>query len=186
MKRQLYGEMHPRERPWASTTWPTCWSPWQRYDDAEAAYRPSLAINRKLLGESHRTIANNLTQHRLRRVRQGRDKSAIETMRESLDMSRKELGPEHPELGARASSLAYWLVEEGEFDEAERLVDEALNIRRKALGAEHPQVGGALTDQGQSVAGREALRGCARNWRPRRDKHTADSLPPGSWQSRRR
>ena len=117
----------------------------ERYDDAEAAYRPALAINRKLLGESHPTIANNLSNIAYVEYAKGETKSAIKTLRQSLDMSRKELGPDHPEVGGRAAGLAYWLIEEGEYAEAGELVDEAIAIRRKALGPQHPQVAGTIT-----------------------------------------
>ena len=50
-----------------------------KLDDAEAAYREALAINRKLLGDEPPDDRAQPEQHRLRRVREGRARSAIKT-----------------------------------------------------------------------------------------------------------
>jgi tetratricopeptide (TPR) repeat protein len=119
---------------------------------AENAYRESLAMKRKLLGDSHPLIADGMSNLGFVLYRKGDRQGGIELLRDALKMRRQELGAEHPDVAGGAGDLAYLLIESGEYQEAGPLVDESLVIGRKLFGNEDPRVGGTLVMKASLLA----------------------------------
>ncbi|MFT3775669.1 MAG: CHAT domain-containing protein [Minicystis sp.] len=118
------------------------------YKQAEAYFRESLAIARRLLGADHPEVA--VTLDMLASVRQGMgDYGGAERLyQEALAIRRARLGEEHPDLALTLSNLASLYQAMGDAAAAEPLYEEALSIQRKCYGEEHREVAFNLDNLG--------------------------------------
>ncbi|MDC0667100.1 serine/threonine-protein kinase [Nannocystis radixulma] len=110
------------------------------HDEAEAAYRESIAIYEAERGEDHPLTA--LVRSNLANLhsRGGKHADAIAGHRRALADLERWLGPEHPELTHPLLGLGADLLKIGQPDEARAVFERVLTIREQALGADHPDV----------------------------------------------
>ena len=131
---------------------------------AETLLREALDLRRRLLGQEHPIVAQNLSSLGAALGVQGRYDEAEPLLREALDMYRALLEPGHPALIEALNNLAKLTHRRGDLDGAERLYGEAIEIERSRFGAAHPKLARLLgnladvrRDKGD-LAGAEKLR----------------------------
>ncbi len=117
-------------------------------DEAEAFYRESLAMNRKLLGDKHPEIANGLENVAMSLQDKGDLAGAEDMYRQSLTMRRELLGENHPEVGRTLMNLASLRYDRGDTGEAIADMREVLSIYRKVYPADHPETARVLNALG--------------------------------------
>jgi tetratricopeptide (TPR) repeat protein len=108
------------------------WIALARGDDEAAGdlQRRSLAIRTKLLGSSHRLVADSLVALAAVAERQQSYTEAEEALREALRIRREALGSQHLQVALCLQRLAGLLVQQVRHAEAEPLAREALAIVR--------------------------------------------------------
>lgn len=123
---------------------------WERgqFSEARVALEQELRIRRKLLGEQHTEVAQNLNDFAALLYAEGDYAGAEKIFREALAMRRNLLGDDHPEIAGTLNNLAFLLQLQGDYVGAEPLYWEALGIYKRALGDEDPLVATALANLG--------------------------------------
>jgi tetratricopeptide (TPR) repeat protein/predicted Ser/Thr protein kinase len=109
-------------------------------EEALAEYRKALALDEKVLGAEHPTIARLQNQIGDALGRIGRFEEAIAANRRALAICEKAFGPNHPDTASAHDHLGGCLFEQGRTVEAVAEHRRALSIREQALGPEHPLV----------------------------------------------
>jgi eukaryotic-like serine/threonine-protein kinase len=124
---------------------------------SDSINRQVLAIDRRLYGDRHPRVADDLInlgaiQHEL-----GDYPQAEQFYRQAFEMERAWYGPEHPEVASVLTMLGRTLVMEHRYDDADSLLREALAIQEHAYGPVHPRVASALNALGSAALSRGAL-----------------------------
>ncbi len=101
-------------------------------DEAEALFRETLAIERRLEGDRGPGVAATLNNLGVLLGQRGDWKAAEPLHREALEIIRAVRGPEHPEVAAGMSSLGAALEENGDLAGAEALYRDSLALRLEA------------------------------------------------------
>lgn len=127
------------------------------YQVSDSLNRQVLAIDRRLYGDRHPHVANDLVnlgaiQHEL-----GEYPAAEHFYRQALDIDRAWYGTEHPEVASILTMLGRTLVNEQRYDAADSALKEALTIQERAYGPVHPRVASALNALGVAALSRGAL-----------------------------
>ncbi|HSY17854.1 MAG TPA: tetratricopeptide repeat protein [Candidatus Acidoferrales bacterium] len=115
----------------------------------EATLYRLVAVQRKLFGDEHPSLAQSLNTLALVLRNEGKLAEAEPVRREALAMQRKLLGAESTEVATTLSNLGELLVAENKLDEAESVYRTSLMMRRKLFGDDSLQVANALTDLGR-------------------------------------
>jgi tetratricopeptide (TPR) repeat protein len=109
----------------------------RQYDEAEQLFRKALAIQRKVLGESHPGVAvivNNLAALLQRKG----DYAGAETLyRQAIELNGKVYAEDHWEIATIKSLLGGCLVAQGRYREAEPLLLESYPIIKSNFGDSH-------------------------------------------------
>ena len=113
------------------------------YAEAEAAFRESLAINKKRLGEDHPAIADSLNDVGAMSHRQGNYAQAEALYREALAIRRKHLGSEHPRTAVSSNHVADALMKQHKYAEAETVLLES-SERLQSKSADRTMIRDAL------------------------------------------
>ena len=113
---------------------------------ADSLSRLALAVDRRLNGDRHPLVADDLMNlgHFERDL--GRFAEAERHFREAFEIYRGWWGEDHFETGSALSELGGTLVEENKLDEARVALDRALAIRERVYGPDHPKVAITLND----------------------------------------
>jgi len=127
------------------------------YGRAEALNASALAMDRRLHGDSHPSIADDLINLGTVQFEWGHYADAEPQLREALQIERLHHGAEHPETASAMNSLARSLTPQGKTDEAGSLLREALAIQERAYGHVHPRVAAILVELGQVALRRHDL-----------------------------
>lgn len=122
---------------------------------ADSLNRVLLAMNRKLFGEHHPSVADKLINLGAIRFDRGRYADAERLYRQALDIMRAYYGPEHPEVASTMTMLARALIYEGRYDEASELLRRALAVDERVYGPDHPRVASALNELGNVATMRD-------------------------------
>ena len=118
-----------------------------RLEEAEVAFRESLELHRRFLGEDHPQLAVGFNNLALVMQSRGDLTNAVPLFRQAVDIHNKALGEDHVSLAFPLTNLADALHEVGEQGEAERLHRQALALRREKL-PDHPAISRNLTELG--------------------------------------
>ena len=110
---------------------------------AEGLFNRALAIRKKVFGENHRAVANNLNDLALVYSAQRKFAEAENCFKQSLAIEEK-LGGDKRKMTAKLNNLArlYWF--QSRYDEAEAMIKQVLEIDEEAKG-NHPDVATALS-----------------------------------------
>ncbi|MDP1948262.1 MAG: tetratricopeptide repeat protein [Nitrospirota bacterium] len=115
----------------------------QNYEDALAAARKSLAIQRRIWGESHpRCVASLISLARLYEE-QGVYALALPLFERALAIAEEASGPVHPNTARSLTNLARFYQDDGRYALALPLFERALAITVQVLGPDHPKTGTA-------------------------------------------
>ena len=119
------------------------------YAAADSINRRLLTISRRLYGDRHPSVADDLINIGAVQFEQGHFAQAESYYREALGILRGWYGNQNAETGSALTMLARAVVNQERYDEASRLVKEALAIYQKVYGSAHPRVASALNEVGR-------------------------------------
>ncbi len=124
-------------------------------DQAKDYYERALAIDEKVYGPEHSTVATLTNNIGTILKDQGDLAWALEWAKRALAIDEKVYGPEHPDVARDANNIGTILKAQGDLNGALKWTKRALTIDEKAYGPEHPTVaiyasniGTILQDQG--------------------------------------
>jgi len=118
------------------------------FDEAEKHLTASLEMRRRLLGDEHIDVADNLSTLGSLKCQTGDYAGARTLLEEAVAIKRKLLAEDDSALDVTLNNLATALDNLGKLDEAEKIHREVLARRRKAFGNEHPDVAVSLNNLG--------------------------------------
>jgi tetratricopeptide (TPR) repeat protein len=119
------------------------------FADARMTYERALAIDEKVYGPEHPTVAVNVNN--LGNVLQalGELAGARKAYGRALLIDERVYGREHPNVAKRVNNIGSVLRDLGELAEARAAFDRALVIDEKVYGPEHPKVAIRLNNVGE-------------------------------------
>lgn len=108
----------------------------EQFDDAEAAFRESLAVFRRELGDDPE-VAMVIGNLGVLLAETGRAEEAEDALREALEIDLRHYQPDHRAIAQDRDNLAWALRLQRDYDAAEAEYLEALAIRRQRYGERH-------------------------------------------------
>jgi serine/threonine-protein kinase len=108
-----------------------------------------LALDRRLYGDHHPAVANDLINLGANQAEWGHYAEAERYYREALAINRAWFGDRHPETASNLTMLGRVILQQGRFDEADALLRQALAIQERIYGKVHPRVASALNEIGK-------------------------------------
>ena len=118
-------------------------------DISEAINQRVLSIDRRIYGERHPQVANDLINLGAIQFEEGHFAEAEKYQRQALDITEGFYGKSHPETASAMTLLARTLVNEKRLDEAAELLKGALAIQEQVYGKVHPRVASAVNELGR-------------------------------------
>lgn len=118
------------------------------YPVADSLTRVVLEMDRRLHGDRHPSIAQDLINLGAIQHEQGQYKPAEIYYREAIEILRGWYGEDHPRSAAALTMLARTLTFDQRLDEADSLLQQALVIRERVFGPLHPQVASTANELG--------------------------------------
>jgi len=119
------------------------------FDISESINQRVLAMDRRIYGERHPQVANDLINLGAIQYEQAHFPEAEKYQRQALDITQGFYGRDHPETASAMTHVARTLVSEKRLDEAADLLQQALVIQEHAYGKVHPRVASALNELGR-------------------------------------
>jgi serine/threonine-protein kinase len=119
-----------------------------RYDVSDSLNRIVMEMTRRLHGERHPAIADNLINLGATEQERGRYAEAEAYFRRGLDLTRGWYGNDHPKTATNLTMLGRALVFQDRLDEGDTIMREALGILERVHGGTHPHVASALNEIG--------------------------------------
>ena len=119
------------------------------FDLSDAINRRVLAMDRRIYGERHPQVANDLINLGAIQYEEAHFTEAEKYQRQALDITEGFYGKNHPETASAMTLLARTLVNEKRVDEAADLLQGALAIQEQVYGKVHPRVASALNELGR-------------------------------------
>ena len=113
---------------------------------ADSLDRLVLALTRKLNGERHPLVAEDLINLGAVQQEWGHYQEAERYYREALDITQAFYGPSHYKTAAGLTVLGRALIFQKGYDDAMPLFQRALVIRERVFGKVHPQVASTLNE----------------------------------------
>ena len=110
-------------------------------DVADRLNRDALAADRRVHGDVHPDVADDLLNLAGTATTRGEYTDAERMDREALAIFERWYGPDHPETGSALMLLAQTLVPQGRLDEAAALLDRARDVFLRAYPDPHRRVG---------------------------------------------
>jgi len=124
------------------------------YKESEQLLQESLAMNRRLLGDKHREIANSLENLAGVLWVKGDLEGASSTYRQALTMQRELLGNVHPDVALTLRNLAGVIYAQGDGQGAVDTEHESLRIYRTVFPGDNPDVARVMTLLGYYLIGK--------------------------------
>jgi tetratricopeptide (TPR) repeat protein len=127
------------------------------HDEADRLNRRVLEIDRRIHGDRHPAVADDLINLGATEYERARYVEAERYRREALTIIRAWYGDTHPETASAMTLLAQALVARRAFDEAVSLLQQALATHERTYGPVHSRVAIALDALGAAALQREDL-----------------------------
>ena len=124
------------------------------YPVADSLYRRVLEIHRKLYGDRHPSVAEDLGNIAAIQQDLGFYTEAEKFDREALEITQGYYGKEHPKTAINLTMLGRALEFENKFDESDAMLKQALAIQERVYGPVHPSVAETLNE----LAANESMR----------------------------
>jgi tetratricopeptide (TPR) repeat protein/predicted Ser/Thr protein kinase len=128
-----------------------------RFDVSDSLNRRVLEMDRRLYGDGHPNVADDLINLGASQTSRGHHADAGQYYREALEILEGWYGKDHPETASAMTILAQALSPQGQFDEASELLRQALATQERVYGKVHPRVAFALNELGMVATRRKAL-----------------------------
>lgn len=119
------------------------------YDVSSSLNREALEMDRKLYGNKHPQVANDLINLGAIEQELGHYPEAEKFHREALAIIETFYGKEHPETASAYTMVARALVPQSKNTEAAQMLERALAINEKVYGKVHPRVASTLNELGK-------------------------------------
>ncbi len=113
---------------------------------SDSLNRYVLAIDRRLYGDDHPHVADDLLNLGALETRAGRNDEAERDERRALEILKAWYGDDHPETASAMTMLGRLLSSEKRYGDASALLREALAAQERAYGKVHPRVASVLGD----------------------------------------
>lgn len=118
------------------------------YDESASLNQQALDIDRRLFGEQHPAVAEELNNLGAIEADRGNLAASEANYRQSLAIVERWYGPDHPETAANLTALAQTLTSEKRDADAQACLERALAIQQKANGPIRATVGTTLNQLG--------------------------------------
>ncbi len=125
------------------------------YAISDSLNRLVLAIDRKVYGDHHAAVANDLINLGAIQFQWGRYDEAERYYRQALRINESWYGAANPATASNLTMLGRALNFEGRYAEAVEVLDSALAIQERVYGPVHPRVASVLNDLGSIALARE-------------------------------
>jgi eukaryotic-like serine/threonine-protein kinase len=135
-----------------------------RFEVSDALNRRVLEMDRRLYGDRHPNVAEDLINLGATQTSLGHHAEAGRYYRDALAIIEPWYGRTHPETASAMTILAQALVPQGSYDEADGLLRQALATQESVYGAVHPRVAFVLNEIGQVAMRRKALDDAERSY----------------------
>lgn len=119
------------------------------YAASESLNEQVLAMDRKLYGDRHPHVADDLINLGAIQYDLGHYPEAERLDRQALDITESFYGEHNPATASALTILGRTLVSEEKTDEAADILRQALEIEEQAFGKVHPRVAGTLNELGK-------------------------------------
>jgi eukaryotic-like serine/threonine-protein kinase len=119
------------------------------YDISESLNQRAFEIDRRLYGERHPNVANDLINLGAIQQEKGNPVEAERYYRQALDIIVSFYGKDHQETASAQTMLGRALVSQNRLDEAADMLRGAVAIQEKVYGKVHPRVASALNELGR-------------------------------------
>jgi len=117
-----------------------------QYSVADSLNRVVLALSRRLYGDRHPSVADDLINLGAIQQELGNYPEAERFHREALDIVRGWYGPDHPETAASLTMVGRALSYQRRLDEATEVLRQSLEVQERVYGPVHPRVASALNE----------------------------------------
>jgi eukaryotic-like serine/threonine-protein kinase len=131
------------------------------YSVSDSLNRRALAIDRKVHGNNHPKVSDDLGNLGQLQETWGHYSDAERFEREALAISRTWYGKDHPDTARKMTTLAQTLIYEGEYQEGDDLLQQALAIQERVYGNRSPHVAYVLNAIGSFANHRREFRTAA-------------------------
>jgi eukaryotic-like serine/threonine-protein kinase len=118
---------------------------WEAADDTG---RRALTMTRRVSGERHALVAEDLINLGAVQSERGKYTDAERYYREALAITESWFGKDHHQTASNLTMLGRTLVYQKRFDEGGVLLQRALGIQERVFGPDHPRVASAVNDLG--------------------------------------
>lgn len=118
------------------------------YDVADEVGRRVLSMTRRISGDRHALVADDLINLGAIQSERGKYPEAEAFYRDALAITEAWHGKDSPQTGSALTMLGRSLVYQKRFDEARVLLQRALGIQERVFGPDHPRVASAINDLG--------------------------------------
>ena len=129
--------------------------------ESAALNRRVLEFNRRLHGDRHPNVGDDLINLGAIASNRGQYGEAVEFYRRALGIISEWYGPDHPETASAMTILGQGLSLANQPDEAAALLQRALTVQETVYGPSHPRVAFALNELG-NIAMRQRHYGAAK------------------------
>ena len=121
------------------------------YSISDSLNRRVLAMDRRLYGERHPHVADDLINLGAVQLELGHFAEAERYDREALDITARWYGPSHQETASAMTILSRALVSEKRYADAAGMLEHALVIQEHVYGPVHPRVASTLNELGRAA-----------------------------------
>jgi len=128
-----------------------------RFDVSDSLNRRVLEMDRRIYGDRHPNVADDLINLGASQTSRGHHSDAGRYYRDALEILEHWYGTDHPETASAMTILAQALSPQGQFEEASELLRRALATQERVYGSVHPRVAFALNELGMVALRRKAL-----------------------------
>ena len=121
------------------------------YAISDSLNRRVLAMDRRLYGERHPHVADDLINLGAIQLELGHFAEAERYDREALDITARWYGPSHQETASAMTILSRALVSEKRYADAAGMLEQAVVIQEHVYGPVHPRVASTLNELGRTA-----------------------------------
>ncbi len=122
------------------------------FEISDALNRRLLGIHRRLYGDRHPLVAEDLINLGAIQVEKANYREAERLDREALEIVEAWYGKDHPKTASSLTLIGRSLVYQDRYDEARGLLQQALAIQERVYGNVHPRIASALNELGNAAA----------------------------------
>jgi serine/threonine-protein kinase len=126
-------------------------------DESEALNRRVLDLDKRLRGQDHPNVADDLLNLGAIASNRERYADAVGYYRQAFALMERWHGADHPQTASAMAILAQGLAYQGQYDESAALLRRALAIQERVYGPAHRRVGFVLNELGSVALRRKDL-----------------------------